>query len=355
MTQGKSFSLTQEERTELEQVLRQRKADGLIVRRANALLLLDKGWQAQAVADALFLDVETIRGWRRHFIKHSLRFLYLSPYSKREGNLCFEQEASLKAHLATHPPRSTNEVRTWVQNKYGQSFSRSGAIKLMARLGFVYKKPKLLPLKAKEGEQREFIKKYSTLCNEMMADETIVFGDAVHPEHQARPSHGWFLRECRPAITATSGRKRLNIHGMLNLENFQFQFVEAEKINAETTHQLLQKLESAYPSKRIIHVFLDNARYHHAKVLQPWLQAPERRIELHFLPAYAPHLNPIERLWGVMHEHVTHNHHYARFDDFTEAILNFFRKTLPKKWRDFRDTVTDNFRVVTQENYQLIE
>jgi transposase len=224
----------------------------------------------------------------------------------------------------------------------------------MARLGFVYKKPKLLPLKAKEDEQRDFIKHYNSLCNELMADEAIVFGDAVHPEHQSRPAHGWFLRRSRPAIIATSGRKRINIHGVLNLEDGLFRFVEAEKINAQTTRQLLQKLERAYPLKRIIHVFLDNARYHHAKALQPWLKAPERRIKLHFLPAYAPHLNPIERLWGVMHKHVTHNRHYANFNDFTEAILNFFRNTLPQNWLNFRDTVTDNFRVITDDNYQLI-
>ena len=334
--------------------MRQRKADGLIVRRANALLLLDKGWKAGQVADALYLDAETIRVWRRHFIKHSLRFLYLSPYSKREGHLSFEQQAVLKEHLTLHPPRSTNEVRAYIENKFGQEFSRSGAIKLMARLGFVYKRPKLLPLAANEDAQHEFIKQYNSLMNGLEADEAVVFGDAVHPEHQSRPAHGWFLRESRPAIAATSGRKRINIHGVLNLEDGLFRFVEAEKINAETTRQLLQKLESAYPSKPIIHVFLDNARYHHAKVLQPWLQAPERRIKLHFLPTYAPHLNPIERLWGVMHKHVTHSRHYTRFDDFTEAILNFFRKTLPKKWHKFRDTVSDNFRVITDDDYQLI-
>ncbi len=354
MTLGRSFSLSCSERTELGQILRQRRADGLIVRRANALLLLDKGWQAHAVADALFLDAETIRGWRRHFVEHGLRFLYLSPYSKREGHLSFEHEGELKAHLAANPPRSTNEVRAHIASRYGQSFSRSGAIKLMARLGFVYKKPKLLPLAANEDEQCKFIKQYNALCNQLMDDETIVFGDAVHPEYQARPAHGWFLRESRPAIPATSGRKRLNIHGALNLETFQFQFVEAEKINAETTRQLLQKLERAYPSKRTIHVFFDNARYHHAKVLQAWLKAPKRRVKLHFLPSYAPHLNPIERLWGVMHEHVTHNRHYINFNGFTEAILKFFRKTLPQKWQTFRDTVTDNFRVITQENYRLI-
>jgi len=30
-------------------------------------------------------------------------------------------------------------------------------------------------------------------------------------------------------------------------------------------------------------------------------------LSLHFIPAYCPHLNPIERLWGVMHRNVTHN------------------------------------------------
>jgi transposase len=50
---------------------------------------------------------------------------------------------------------------------------------------------------------------------------------------------------------------------------------------------------------RLIHIFLDNARYHHAKLVQAWLAQPGRRIKLHFIPAYCPHLNPIERLWGV--------------------------------------------------------
>jgi len=57
----------------------------------------------------------------------------------------------------------------------------------------------------------------------------------------------------------------------------------------------------------LIHVFLDNARYHHAKLVHDWLSRPGCRIRLHFVPAYCPHLNPIERLWGVMHKHVTHN------------------------------------------------
>ena len=169
-----------------------------------------------------------------------------------------------------------------------------------------------------------------------------------------RPAHGWFPKTQKTAIKATSGRKRLNIQGALDLETFQFTFIEGEKINAQTTRQMLEKLEARNPARKLIHVFLDNARYHHAKILQPWLESSERRVKLHFLPPYAPHLNPIERLWGVMHKWVTHNRHYATFSQFTEAILGFFRETLPKKWREFTDTVTDNFRINSLKKYKVV-
>jgi len=83
--------------------------------------------------------------------------------------------------------------------------------------------------------------------------------------------------------------------------------IEALTIDAASTIRLLQSIEALYPMLALIHVFLDNARYHHAKLVQEWLAQPGRRIKLHFIPTYCPHLNPIERLWGVMHKHVTHN------------------------------------------------
>jgi transposase len=117
---------------------------------------------------------------------------------------------------------------------------------------------------------------------------------------------------------------------------------------------MLEKVEAKTPTITAIYVFFDNARYHHAKILPPWLDTPERQIKLHFLPPYAPHRNPIERFWGVMHKWVTHNRHYATFKQFTKAILRVFRKTLPDKWRVFTDTVTDNFRIISLDQYKVI-
>ena len=75
----------------------------------------------------------------------------------------------------------------------------------------------------------------------------MVFADAVHPEHQHRPAHGWFPKDEKVAIKATSGRKRLSNHGAFDLETSRLTWLDGERINAQTTMSLQEKLEAAYP------------------------------------------------------------------------------------------------------------
>jgi len=346
--------LEPEQRAALGGILRARKADGLKVRRANALLLLDDGLSPADVARVLYLDEETVRSWQRGFASDGLALLELGGYSRREGHLSQAQELELVALFRASPPRTTDEVRAVIAHEFEVDYSKSGAIKLMNRLGFGYRKPKALPSSADEARQTAHIIAYEALLNRLEADETVVFADAVHPEHQSRPAYGWFAKDEAVAIKATTGRKRLNIHGAFDLESAKLTWVEGDRISAETTLSLLQKLEMAYPTKRHIHVFLDNARYHHANMLKPWLNRPECRIRLHFLPPYAPHLNPIERLWRIMHKHVTRNRYHATFTDFVDAITEFFSQTVPKFAHKWLDTITDNFRIISHQKYRLI-
>jgi hypothetical protein len=58
---------------------------------------------------------------------------------------------------------------------------------------------------------------------------------------------------------------------------------------------------------------------------------------LHFLPSYRPHLDPIERLWGLMHENLTHNRDYKTFAEFRGEILKFLRHIAPRGWKHFCD------------------
>ena len=113
----------------------------------------------------------------------------------------------------------------------------------------------------------------------------MLFADAVHPTHAARPVGCWAPKQDSLAIEQTSGRQRINIHGAIDLQSGQTRMVEAETIDALSTIRLLESIEALYPLLICIHVFLDNARYHHAKLVQAWLSRPGCRIRLHFLPA----------------------------------------------------------------------
>jgi hypothetical protein len=51
--------------------------------------------------------------------------------------------------------------------------------------------------------------------------------DAVHPEYQTKPAFGWVKVGSNPAVLSTAGRGRMNIHGAVNLENFDAPFCRA--------------------------------------------------------------------------------------------------------------------------------
>ena len=189
--------------------------------------------------------------------------------------------------------------------------------------------------------------------NNLSPDEAVYFGDAVHPEHQSRPSHGWVKKDDNIAIKCNSGRQRVNIHGALNLENFDLPFEDVWRVNSQSTIALMGKIESRNKDKSKIYLILDNAAYHRSKEVRRYLARDGCKIKVIWLPAYCPHLNPIERLWGVLHKNVTHNRHYPTIKEFGTAILNFLMNTVPKNWQKFTDTVTDNFRVIAKNQFKI--
>jgi hypothetical protein len=126
----------------------------------------------------------------------------------------------------------------------------------------------------------------------------VIFADAVHPTHAVRPVGCSAPKEVPLAVEQSSGRDRLNIHGAIDLETSQTVMKDVLTVDASSTILLLMAIEAMYPAMRLIHIFLDNARCHHTKLVQAWLTQPGRRVKLRFIPACYPHVNPIERLWG---------------------------------------------------------
>ena len=103
-----------------------------------------------------------------------------------------------------------------------------------------------------------------------------------------------------------------------------------------------------------MHVVLDKARYHHAEMLKPRLERPECCLKPHFLWFYAPHLNPLGRLWDVVHRYAAHSRIHLDLRRFAEAVYAFCGKTFPGIRERNSKTVTDNFRVITHDKHCIV-
>ncbi len=336
-------------RQDLIELARDGSAAHRLARRANALVLLDQGMSCEAIAAVLLLDDDTVRTWHRLYEEDGIEGLASFGYEGSAGRLSDEQQDRLKAWIAEALPRTTREVGTWIETECGIAYQGwSGLIALLHRLGMEHRKPKAVSRKLDPAKQAAFIRAYEDLLTHLADDE------AVHLTHAVRPVGCWAPKHTPIAVAQTSGRQRLNVHGAIDLETGKTRMLDVLTVDAASTIMLLMAIEAMYPSKRVIHLFLDNARYHHAKLVQAWLARPGCRIKLHFIPAYCPHLDPIERLWGLMHKHVTHNRCHATFADFSGAILTFLREEVPRKWHLYCDTVSDNFRIISPKNFRIL-
>ncbi len=340
---------------DLIELARDGSAEHRLARRANALVLLHRGKSCEEVAENLLLDDDTIRTWFRLYEEDGIEGLAGFGHEGSTCRLSVEQQDKLKKWITETLPRTTRQIGAWIEQEFEIAYQgRSGLIALLHRLGMTYRKPKTVSRKLDVEKQKAFIEAYNALLNGLSDDESVLFGDAVHPTHAVRPVGCWAPEETPIVVEQNSGRDRLNIHGAIDLETGKSCMLDVLTVDAVSTIALLSAIETLYPKKRRIHLFVDNARYHHAKMVQEWLARPEGRVVLHFVPTYCPHLNPIERLWGLMHKNVTHNKCYAKFPDFCAALLGFLRDEVPKNWRIYCNSVADNFRVINPKDFRVL-
>ena len=207
------------------------------------------------------LDDDTVRNWHRAFERGGIEALKSFDHEGSSSHLTDEQAIALGDWVDAHCPRSTRKIGAWLKRSFGLSYSRSGLIALLHRLGFDYRKPEAMPRGLDDAKQQAFIDQYENLLNTMGADEAVIFVDAVHPTHQVRPAGCWARKDVAVAVEQTTGRERLNIHGAINLETGQTQILAVEKVNALSFIKLLGEIEGTHTAMRLIHVFVDNASY----------------------------------------------------------------------------------------------
>lgn len=337
--------LSDQERAQLR-AQHKRERDRRICDRIKAVLLYDKGWSIAAIAEALLLSDDAVREHITEY-KNSQK---LKPESGGSiEKMSMEQAELLEQHLHAHTYLYVKDIAAYVRATFGIEYTAHGLRNWLRRHGFSYKKPAIVPGKANREQQEKWLAEYEKLRNALPKDETVCFMDGVHPTHNVQPAYGWIKTGVRKEVPANTGRMRLNLSGIVDVISHNVLVREDKTLNAESTIQFFKNVEKAYPTKKKIHVFCDNAAYYRNARVAQYLKTS--KIDLHFLPPYSPNLNPIERLWKWMKERVIYNTYYSDFEDFRLSIFGFF-KTLAnldatsQLGRDFRSRVRDKFSAI---------
>ncbi len=337
--------LTDEERLALRKQ-HKKERDKRVCDRIKAVLLYDEGWTLIQISHVLLLTEESIRLHLKDY-KSSRK---LKPQSGgSEEKLSLKQSQDLKTHLQSHTYLYTKDIVAYVKSVFKVTYSVSGMCYWLNRNGFSYKKPSLVPGKANKEVQEAWISAYFKLKQSLKKDEAICFMDGVHPTHNTQLSYGWIKKGFRKEICSNTGRQRLNISGAVDISGRKLHFQHDSTLNAEATISFLKRIESAYPDKQKVYIFLDNARYYKNQAVQGYLKSS--KIKFYHLPPYSPNLNPIERLWKWMKERVLYNAYYKEFDEFKQAVFGFLEglsRLDPESQLSmvFADKVRDRFRAI---------
>lgn len=138
----------------------------------------------------------------------------------------------------------------------------------------------------------------------------------------------WAIKGHQKKILTYGKHSGIKLMGILNYGTGYIYCEEHEKYDAEVFLQFLKNVLSNYQTGKIIMV-LDNARIHHAKLIQPFLEENKDRLTLVFLPPYSPNLNLIEGLWGWLKSNVVNNVFFSNVDEIRIAV-NLFLETITK-------------------------
>jgi len=343
--------LSPEDRAELLRMMRQQ-TPSTVHRRMNALLLLDDGWAAERVAEVLFIDAETVREHRRLYQTAGVAGVLRLHYEGSEPALGPDQLVALGAELDARLYLTAKAVAEFVRQRFGVTYTPHAMAKLLNRLGFVYKMPKSVPAKADAAAQQRFVEAtLAPLMAEADADKPLYFVDATHPSYTAHPGHGWIRKGQTRELKSNHGRVNVNINGALRWPEREIVHREAAKITSAEMIKLFDDLQARHPAASAIRVVLDNARYNHSAEIKAYISGAGSRIELVYLPAYAPNLNLIERLWWLFKKKTLYNEHFPTFADFKAAVNRFFANLAI--YRDeIHSLITGSFHYIGRQNPQ---
>jgi transposase len=294
--QSEPFVLSQQQRSELEEVARSQSLPAGFVLRARIIALLADGLSYAAVADKLDCSTPTVGKWKKRFLEHGLDGLE----THRPGQPPSKLTARLRAKILNATRRQPGDGSThWSCRKLAKELSISKDL-----VHRVWREADLKPHRLErymasndpdfERKTADIIGLYldpprhaAVFCvDEKTAIQALDRRDRVLPLSPGRAErHGFEYKR----------NGTLSLYAALNTKTGQVQGKTAARHTSREFVAFLHEVVRSCQPEQEIHIILDNLAAHKTQRVEAFL-AKRPRVKLHFTPTYSSWLNQVE-LW----------------------------------------------------------
>lgn len=290
----------------------------------------------------------SIRNWRNRFAGGGADGLDSGRPGRKAGEktkLSLSQAEALAEALTVFTPEqlelggllwTLRKVAELARRLFGVTYTEQGMGKVLRRMGLTFQRPDRRAIEADPEAMRVWVTDtYPKLAARAKAEGAIVlFADQVGVRSDHLSGRTWGRKGQTPTVARTGKRFSLNAmstispRGDLNFTVFTGRFATPQFL------EFLTRLLRQHPGK--IHLVLDGHPVHRSRAVTDWVAERADRLELHFLPAYAPHLNPDELVNADLKRTLADQTITTR-DQMHTAVRSFFHRVqkLPSHIRGY--------------------
>jgi transposase len=152
----------------------------------------------------------------------------------------------------------------------------------------------------------------------------IFAGDEFSVNLQVKASRVWAKRGSKPLFPMHTKSAKVNVIGALNNITGKVLTTICQKIDKFAFLKFLKKLLRYYKK---VFLIIDNASWHHAKIIRKFVKENKHRLKIEYFPAYSPEYNPSEQCWKSVKKNLITTRLFLSLEGLAMQIKEYFRKT----------------------------
>jgi transposase len=248
----------------------------------------------------------TIYRWLRLARRGGEPALRARKATGRPQRLSGRQQAAVARWITGKDPRqygfafalwTRQVVAELIAQRFGVRLSRTAVGRLLAALKITPQKPlRRAYERDPEAIERWMREEYPAIrrrARRRGAD--VFFLDEVGVRSDSALGRTWGKKGHTPVVATSGQRQAVNAISAVTARGAFWSDVYTDRLNAGRFVALLKKFLRR--RRRRVMLILDRHPAHVAKLVAKFVQAQRGRLELYFLPGYAPDLNPDEFVW----------------------------------------------------------